>query len=451
MEDKGKTELFERMPVQKAVMRLTVPMILSSLTTMIYNMADTFFVGALNDPVQSAAISLASPVMLTAAAIGMLFGVGTSSVMSRALGAKDYNTVKKSSAFGFYGALAVSVLFSVVYTVLKQPVMGLIGVRPDTAPASEAYLFWTVILGTLPSTLQVVMMNIIRAEGESGFSSLGVAGGCILNIVLDPFFVLPMGLNMGAEGAGFATFVSNCATCAYFFILLYKRREKIYASIRPENFSLDRGIVLGVCNVGIPACIQTFLNVLGMTVMNNFMVGYGSDAMAAMGIAHRINIVPVNIALGGSQGIMPLVSYNYASGNYARMKKAITYTMKIMLVFLIVCAVVFFVAGDKLTEIFMDNDTVIAYGGSFLRGLCLGLPFMCVDYLVVAVFQAVGKGKAALGLGFARKVALDIPALIILNRLFPMYGLAYAQLVEELVICTVAMIALRRMFCKLTD
>lgn len=451
MQNGEKTELFERMPVSKAVMKLAIPMILSSVTVIIYNMADTFFVGMLNDKIQNAAISLAAPVMLAFNIVSNLFGVGTASMMSRSLGTKDYKKVKQCAAFGFYGALFSGLLFSVLYTMFKHPVMGVLGVRRETEIATDAYMLWTVTFGALPTILHLVMLNIIRAEGESFLAGFGIAFGCLLNVVLDPIFVLPWGLNMGAEGAGCATFLSNCASCLFYFGVLYKKRKKLYASISPKNFTLKREVVFGVCSIGIPAAIQTLLNVVSMTVLNHFTYSYGAAAVAAMGIVQKINSVPVNVALGGSQGVMPLISYTYASGNHKRMKKAVSFSRTVMLGFLLVCAIVFFVTAKPLIALFMDNQEIITHGTQFLRGFCFGLPFLCLDYLAVAVFQAIGIGKYALFFAIARKAVLEIPALFILNAIFPLYGLAYAQFVAELVLSTASLVLLTKLFRKLEN
>ena len=254
---------------------------------------------------------------------------------------------------------------------------------------------------------------------------------------------------MGAEGAGLATFLSNCVACGYFFVLLYVKRENTHVCIRPSMFCLKRRIVLGVCGVGIPASIQNLLNVTGMTVLNNFTSSYGSDAVAAMGITQKINMVPMQIAMGLSQGIMPLISYNYASGNTPRMKKTLTFATKIAISSLVAVAAGYFVGAGFLVRLFMQNPEIVAYGTRFLRGFCLGLPFLCMDFLAVGVFQAVGLGKNAFVFAILRKVVLEIPALIILNALFPLYGLAYAQFAAEIILAAAAVVVLIRMFAKL--
>lgn len=437
------------MPIPKAVMQLAIPTVISSLVMVIYNLADTYFVGMLNDPIQNAAVTLAAPVLLAFNAINNLFGVGSSSMMSRALGSKDMDTVYKSSAFGFYCALFSGLLFSVLYTVFSAPLLVVLGANAETAQATGGYLLWTVSFGAAPAILNVVMAYLVRAEGASLHASIGTMSGCLLNILLDPIFVLPWGLNLGAAGAGCATFISNCVACLYFFVLLFVRRGRTYVCVNPRQFRPTLRIVRGVCGVGIPASIQNLLNVTGMTVLNNFAASFGSDAVAAMGIAQKINTVPFQVALGISQGIMPLISYNYASGNTRRMKKTFFFTARISLSFLFLVMIAYLVFAGDLVRMFMDNEQIVAYGTSFLRGMCLAMPFLCMDFLAVGVFQACGLGKEAFIFAVLRKIVLEIPALFILNWIFPLYGLAYAQLVAEVILAAAAIIVLARLFRRL--
>ena len=434
MDNAKKIALFEQMPIPQAIARLAVPTVMSSLVMVIYNLADTFFVGMLNDPVQNAAVALAGPVLLAFNAINNLFGVGSSSMMSRALGQKDYETVYRSSAFGFYCSIIFGFVFSVLCTVFSGPLLSLLGADADTSQATSAYMLWTVTFGAMPSILNVVMAYLVRSEGSALHASIGTMSGCFLNIILDPIFILPWGLDMGAEGAGLATFLSNCIACLYFFILLYVKRGNTYVCIRPKMFGFRRRIVLGVFGVGIPASIQNLLNVTGMTILNNFTSAYGADAVAAMGITYKVNMVPMNISMGMSQGLMPLISYNYASGNDRRMKKALMFAMRIALCFILAVVVLYYIGAHGIVSLFMDNESIVAYGTRFLRGFCLGLPFLCVDFMAVGVFQAVGMGKEALIFAILRKLLLEIPALCILNWLFPLYGLAYAQLTAEFIL-----------------
>jgi len=447
--DNSKTELFESMPIPKAVVTLSVPSVISSLVMVIYSLADTFFVGMMNDPVQNAAVTLAAPLLLAFNAVNNLFGIGSSSMMSRALGRKDYDTVYRSSAFGFYASLICSLLFSLLYGVLQSPILVMLGANAETIQATADYLFWTVLLGSAPSILNVVLAYLVRAEGSSLHASIGTMCGCLLNIVLDPIFILPWGLNLGAAGAGCATCLSNTVACLYFFVLLFVKRGKTYVCIKPSMFRPSKQIVKGVCGVGIPASIQNLLNVTGMTILNNFTSAYGSDPVAAMGIAQRVNIVPFQIAMGFSQGIMPLISYNYTSGNIKRMKKTFMFTAKISLGFILAVMLTFVFAAEPIISMFMKNENIVAYGAAFQRGFCFALPFLCIDFLALGVFQSCGMGMKSFIFAVVRKIVLEIPALFVLNWLFPLYGLAYAQFVAELILGTIAVVVLVRMFRRL--
>ena len=435
LQNEKKVLLFERMPVPKAVLNLAVPTVLSSLVMVIYNLADTYFVGMLNDPIQNAAVALASPVLLAFNAVNNLFGVGSSSMMSRALGRKDMDTVAKSSAFGFYCSVVCGILFSVLCAVFLSPLLQILGAGADTSDATSAYLFWTVLLGAAPSILNVVLAYLVRAEGASLHASIGTMSG----------------FHMGAAGAGLATFLSNSVACLYFFTLLWLKRKTTYVCVHPRRFSLDREIVRGVFGVGVPASIQNLLNVTGMTVLNNFTAAYGANAVAAMGIAQKINMIPMQISMGLSQGIMPLISYNYASGNAQRVKQTLRFAVQIALTFITLVAAGYFWQSKAMIRLFMQTPEIIEYGSAFLRGFCLGLPFLCMDFIAVGVFQAAGLGRNALVFAILRKVVLEIPALFILNALFGVVGLAYAQMTAEIVLAAAAVVVLIRLMKQMEE
>ena len=443
--------LFETEKISTAILKLAIPTVLSSLVMTIYSLADTFFVGMLNNSVENAAVTLSAPVLLAFNAVNNLFGVGGSSMMSRALGRKDYATAYKSSAFSFYLSIVAGILFSALAFFFNSELLVLIGADAVTVRATQGYLKWTVVFGAVPSILNVVMAYLVRAEGSAMHASIGTMTGCLLNIVLDPLFVLPQFIGMGAEGAGLATFISNCVAVLYFLVLLCVKRKETYVSLSPRNVCFKRFIVLGVCAVGIPASIQNLLNVTGMTLLNNLTSGYGADAVAAMGIAQRLNNVPFSIANGFTQGLMPLVSYNFASGNYKRMKDGVRFSAKVIIAGLLVIALAYSLFADFFISIFMSNQEVVSYGISFLRGFSLGIPFLGIDFLAVAVFQAVGKGLYSFIFAITRKIILEIPAIIILSLIFPLYGLAYSQFAAEIVMAVLAVFTLLRLFRKLVN
>lgn len=444
MKDEKKTYLFEQMPIPKAVMQLSVPTVMGCLVMILYNLADTYFVGMLDNAEETAAVTFGATVILAFNAVTNLFGTGTSSLMSRALGVKDYDTFKKTSAFGFYAGLLFSVLFSVFAAVFNGPLLSLLGASGANIEPTKDYIFWTVICGAVPAITNVIMANLVRSEGNALHASIGTMSGCLLNIILDPFFILPFGLNMKAAGAGLATCISNTVACLYFFILLYVKKGKTNVSISLKDLKPNRYIVKEVFLVGIPASIQNLLNVTGMTVMNNSMAVFGSEAVSAMGIAHKTTMIPMYVSMGISQGILPLVGYNFASGNKKRMSKTIVFATSIGMGIMVVATFGFWIGAGEIIGLFMENALIVEYGKAFIRGLCLAQPFLSLDFTGVGVFQACGLGKTSLVFAILRKIVLEIPAMFVLNKLVPMYGLAYAQLVAEVILAVAAVIKLKK-------
>ena len=445
-------EQFRKMtetPIPKLILSLAAPTILSMLITSIYNLADTFFVGQISTSA-SGAVGIVSSLMAIIQALGFMFGHGAGGIISRSLGNQDTHAATKFASTSFFTAMAVGAVLAVGGLATLPRFMMLLGSTDTILPHASAYA--RPILFAAPLMMSsLVMNNILRYEGKASFAMIGLVTGGVLNIVLDPIFILPWGLNLGAAVAGCATCLSNTVACLYFFVLLFVKRGKTYVCIKPSMFRPSKQIVKGVCGVGIPASIQNLLNVTGMTILNNFTSAYGSDPVAAMGIAQRVNMVPFQIAMGFSQGIMPLIGYTYASGNAKRMKKAVVFTTKISLGFLVMITVLYYLFAGSLISLFMDNKNIVAYGTALLRGLCLSLIFLCMDFLAVGIFQACGMGTKAFVFALLRKIVLEIPALYVLNRIFPLYGLAYAQLLAEVILSIAAVAVLIHLFKNLSS
>lgn len=439
-----KIVLFEDASIPRAVAVLSIPTIISNLVSLMYNLADTFFVGLLNDPVQTAAVTLAAPVILAFNAVNNLFGVGSSSMMSRALGRKDFQTLRESSAFGFYGALLAGLLFSILCFLFQNPLLRVLGADHQTFLATSRYMLWTVMIGATPSILNVVMAYLVRSEGATLHASIGTMSGCLLNIILDPLFILPSGLNLGAEGAALATLISNCAALSYFFFYLFFKRKSTYVCISPKAFRLRHEVLHGVCSVGIPASIQNMLNVVSHMLLNNLASAFGAQALAGMGIASKISLIPWYISNGLSQGVMPLVGYNYASRNYLRMKKALRFVFTLALCVLSSMALCSCLFSQQITSLFIDDAQSVAYGSSFLYGKALAVPCLAIDLMIVGVFQAFGKGSKSLILALIRKVVIEIPVIFLLNAIWPLYGLSCAQLVSEFCMVMIGALMLRQ-------
>ena len=437
------------MPVTKAIFKLTIPVIISSIISIVYNLSDTYFVGMINDPVQNAAVTLVGPAMVLFFAVTNLFGIGASSLMSRKLGEKNYDDVKKASATGLYLGLFCAIFITTVTLLFNPFVLKILGSSEITYEVTKDYLFWTVGLGAVPGIMNLLFSFIIRAEGRAIQASVGAMSGCILNIILDPFFILPFGLNMGAAGAGLATFISNTFACVYFLVLLLIIRKNTLVSLNPKHFTLRPDIIKNIFVVGIPGVFQNLLNVTGMTILNNLASGYGTDLVASMGIVGKMNQIPIQVIFGFSQGIMPLIGYNYASKNIERVKETISKEFKIILGLIILIIVTFICCGKPIVRMFMDNDNIVTIGARFLIGTAISLPFMSFDFVTVGISQSFGIGKVALVFSFLRKAFLEIPFIFLFSHLFGMYGLAFPASGAEIIMSIIAFVVLVKLLNNL--
>lgn len=445
----SKEELFESMPVTKAIFTLTIPVIISSVVSIVYNLSDTFFVGKLNNPVENAAVTLVAPAMTLFYAITNLFGVGASSLMSRMLGIKDYDKVRKASATGIYFGLFFATLLSVVTLTFNSAILNILGTEADTYATTKQYLFWTVGVGAIPGIMNILFTFILRAEGRAMQASIGAISGCALNIILDPFFILPFGLNMGAAGAGLATFISNCVAFLYFMVLLARLHGKTYVSVNPKNCSFQPEILKNIFAVGFPGVVQNNLNVISMTIFNNLAAGFGTYAVASIGIVNKLDQLPIQIIFGFSQGVMPLIGYNFASKNSPRVKESIKKTFQIALIAIAFVLVLYIGAAKPLVGFFMKNDEIIRIGSRFLIGCALSIPFMCVDFVVVGISQSFGMGKYAFVFSVVRKAVLEIPLILIFSKVIGLYGLAISGCCAEFVMSIIAATVLRKLWRSL--
>lgn len=443
MQKKG-TALFESAPIPKAVAYLSIPTVLSSIVSIVYGITDTFFVGLLNDPVQSAAIALSSSVTLAFIAVQNLFGIGGSSLMGRYLGSGRQDKARESAAFALWGTIIAGAVYSLIMLLFQNAILNAVGASGENRLPTLRYLRYTIVFGAIPSILNVVLAYITRTAGKAPEASIGTTLGCVINIILDPIFILPKFLGLGAAGAGMATLIGNCAACGFFLIVMLKHHGEGFFSFDPRKAFADRKIALGVSEIGIPAAVQNLLNVAGMTVLNKFAAGYGDSAVAAMGISFKIYFIPMQICNGLSGGILPLLSYNCGNGNMKRVRQTAVFTGAISVGFMLIMAAFSMIRSDALVRLFIDNDEIVRHGGALLRRFVPALPFLCLDFLGITVFQSCGKGRLCLFFAILRKAVLEIPCLMLLNRVIGLYGLPFAFVIEEVIcFCAVAVSAYR--------
>lgn len=427
MTTEERIETFEKAPVKKAVIRQIAPAIAAQMISVIYNLADTYFVGMLNSPAQTAAVAIVAPPFVMLTAVSNLFGIGGASLIARKLGAHREEEARQVSSLAFWGGIISSVILALTYLILADPILRICGADDSTYAYAYAYAKWTIIIGAPFSIMNTLSANLIRAEGSALSASVGVALGGIINILLDPIFVLPRFLGLGAEGAGMATAISNVISALYFLVCILRRGKSSVISVTPKRLRYAGSHLGQVLSIGFPSAIQQALTVVAIAAQAKFVSSYATEAIAALGIVKKIDQLPLFFAIGLANGLLPLLAYNHASGDHKRRSAAFRFGMFISVGFALLCVVVYEIFAPELTSLFIDDAVTVSYASQFLRRMVLAMPLMAISYPMIIQFQAMGKAKQSLIASILRKGVLDIPLLFIMDALFPLYGCMWVQ------------------------
>lgn len=397
-------QLFEEAPVAKAVAVMAVPTMISMLVVVIYNMADTFFIGQTGDPMQVAAVSLATPVFMVFMALGNLFGIGGSSAISRALGEKKTERAKNISSFCCYGSLGLGVVMALIFLVGMNGILKLIGASANTIDFARDYLTYIAAGGPF-IMFGTAFGNILRGEGAAKESMIGNMIGTITNIILDPIMIL--GLGWGVVGAAIATVIGNMAASLYY--LQFFLRKKSSLSIRLRDFKAKDRIAAGVMSIGIPASLNNILMSCANIVLNQVLIGYGDTPVAAMGVAMKSNMLVVLLQIGLCSGIQPLIGYNYGARNKKRLLKVFRFTGMCAVVIGTFLTVVMVMARQAVIQAFIDDSQVIAYGIQMVIALQMSGPVLGILFLCINTLQGMGKAIPSLVLTICRQGLIFIP------------------------------------------
>lgn len=444
MDRTSKNDLFETMKPARALTVMAVPTIASQLIVLVYNLADTWFIGRTNNPYMIGASSLVLTLYLAAVALANVFGVGGGSLMARLMGEKKMDEARRIASYSVAVAALAALVFSLLVLIFMDPLLRLLGASENTYSFGRQYLLAAVVVGGLPTVLSMCMPMLLRNTGYSKEAGLGVGLGGILNVLLDPLFMFVL-LPKGNEvlGAAVATMLSNVVTLVYFIIMFRRVRDR-------TPLVLPRGIerigsenARSLYSVGIPAAISIFLFDLVTIVINRLVVAYGDIPLAAMGIVLKLERIPVNIGLGVCLGMVPLVAFNFAAGNLARMKRFTDLARLAILGFSCACVVLFWLFARSIVVVFIKDEETVRLGAQFLRGRCFALPFMMIGYHTVNFMNAVGKGKVSFLQSLIRHLVLIIPLLLIMNRFFGLDGLIWAQVVADVVNAGIAIVFYR--------
>ncbi len=444
-------ELFESMPVARAIRTMAIPTIIGQLIVLIYNMADTFFIGRTNNPYMVAAASLILPIFNITISIASISGVGGSALLSNLLGASKEDEAKKVFSFSVYFALSLAVIFSAAVLIFMKPLLALLGAGAETYDFARSYALCVIVAGGIPTIMSNVFASFVRNIGESGKAGFGVTLGGVINIILDPIFmfvILPEGHEI--LGAGIATCISNCISCIYFILTIKSLGSSSVLRLADIRHMPEKSSIAKIFAVGIPSSVTTLLFDLDYVVIDRLMSSYGDIPLAAVGIVLKAERLPLNVGLGICQGMVPIVAYNYSAGNFKRMREVSRFSLLCGIVCGVISIVLYEVFAPYIMRFFIDDASTVLLGTNFLRARCLATIFMFLSFYHVFLFNSYVRGKEALFLGVVRWAVLNIPMLFILNSIFGMYGLVWAQLIAD-VLNVILSLFVHRRFLKSQD
>ena len=428
--------LFEKDSVPHALGVMALPTIVSQLIILIYNLADTWFVGRTNNPYMVAACSLVLPVFMMTIVITNVFGTGGGTLIARLIGRGEEEEASRVSAACIWMALGSAAVYSLLCLAVMTPLLRLLGASDNVLEYAKQYMFCVIVLGGIPAILSNTLSAMLRSIGLSSKASFGLSMGGVLNIALDPLFmfvILPDGRQV--MGAGLATMLSNTAALIYFLVTYRKASESTILRIRMNGKAPSRQSFASIFSVGIPAAVAVFLFDMCNIVINRLSSGHGDIQLAAIGIVLKAERLPLNIGVGICLGMVPLLAYNYSSGNRERMDAVFRFGRGVGLTIGLFSVALYWFFAPTIMRIFIEDAGTVEFGTQFLRARCFATPLMFLCFSMVHFVQAIGRGRESFLLAVVRQLVFNIPLLFLMNRLFGMTEIVWTQALADL--CTV--------------
>ncbi|MCE9676857.1 MULTISPECIES: MATE family efflux transporter [Paraclostridium] len=442
MEDK-KIRLLRDEKVSKAILKLSIPMVMGMMIQVLYNLVDTYFIGMLNDANQLAAANISLPVFMMLMAIAGIVGSGSSSYISRCLGNKDYEEANKTISIATGILIIMSIIVMIAGIFMSPNIAKGLGANEATFNYTYKYIF-IMFIGAIPVMCSYALGQLLRSEGNIMQSVIGLTLGTVVNIVLDPVFIF--GLKMEITGAAIATIIGQTSTLLYFMYAFLKGKTTL--KINLKKFKYDKNIFKEIFTIGVPASLNQMLMGVATVIVNNIAVGYGTLTVAGMGVAMKIMTIGTFVFMGFSAGCQPLVGYNYGCNNIPRVKEIIKKGIIITSIIGLSLALIFGVFANSLIGLFTSEPEVINKGAIILRALIISLPFVGGQMISTTSAQSMGKVVVAFILSISRQGLLYMPLLIILNKVFGFSGFIYAQPITDMIMLTFSAILLFKVMPK---
>ena len=416
--------------INKLVVTLGIPTIISMLITAIYNIADTYFVSQLGKSA-SGAVGVVFSLMAIIQAVGFTFGMGAGSLISSKLGERKEHEAQVIGSSSFYIAIIIGLIISIFSLIFIEPLMKLLGATETVLPYAMDYAYY-IIYGFPIMVGSFVMNNILRAEGKAKFAMIGLTTGGILNMLLDPLFINSM--NLGIKGAALATIISQGVSFILLLSVFLIRKSIITLSIKKVTKKFS--IYFDILKVGFPSFCRQGLASIATVLLNKQAGAYGDDAaLSAMSIVSKVFMIIFSVCLGIGQGYQPVCGYNYFAKKYKRVKESMVFTLVVGTVLMTVFSIAFFIFAEQTIKFFIDDTEVIEIGKAVLRFQCISMPFMSLNVVCNMTFQSLRQKWKATILSCFRQGIFFIPLVLLLPMWFELLGVELVQGLSDVLTC----------------
>ena len=414
-------------PVKKLVLTLGIPTTISMLVTSIYNIADTYFVSKLGEGA-AGAVGVVFPLMAIVQAIGFTFGMGSGSMISSKLGEKKDKDAQKLGSSAFYVAMILGIVLATFSLIFINPLMKLLGATDTNIDYAVNYARY-IIFGYPIMIGSFVLNNILRSEGKSLLSMIGLTTGGILNIILDPIFIKTF--DMGISGAAIATIISQFIS--FIILLSMFLFKKSIITLSPKFITKESWVYKDIIKVGFPSLCRQGLASLSTILLNNQAGIYGGDpALDAMSIVSKVYMIVFSASLGIGQGYQPVCGYNYFAKKYSRVKEAMFFTFACgFTLMLITCSGLFIFAETLMGAFVSGSKEVVEIGARVIRYQSIAMPFLSLNVISNMSFQSTKKKIQATILSCCRQGIFFVPFILLLPLMFELTGVELTQALSD--------------------
>lgn len=439
-------ELFETAPIHKAYLKLAIPVVMSSVLTLVYNLVDTYFIAKTGNTQLVAGVSLCSPIFTLMIALGDILGLGGASVISRLFGQHKNSDGKRLSIFCFYGSIVIGLCMTLLCLAFQSQILSLLGASSDTAAYASNYFTW-IAIGSPFIIFALTPTNLLRTEGFATAAMTGSIIGSIVNMILDPIFIFTF--NMGAGGAAIATVIGNIFADIFYVWFLTHRSKNLSLNLKEMKISKEE--VKAILMIGIPSSITNIMASIGTTFLNRSLQSYGSEYIAAMGIVSKVTMIVIMIMVGFSFGGQPLFGYQVGSKNYPRLKACLKFAYMLVCGIALAMSIIIFIFAPQILSLFMKDADLLNIGTGMLRIMLLSEVFTGFVMVTTCFFQSAGKAGSALTLSAGRQGYIYIVILTLLSAVLGYTGVIAAQPISDVLTAVIAAYLLKKCFKRLTE